>query len=188
MYIALFSFSKKQMIQLQGVNKLFYKRVAGWIRVVIIFPTIRRSETVCIKPESTEDFVVFPSAAMMRAWRGVLHTLIGCENNEKGTGLRFNFILSNGTRSTQRDKDDPTDFTHMIPKDALQKIRSVTFHYTIYYIGGFSFFDKDGALLWKIGDTWNGLKRETVLLAENEVIVGVVAKLYSGNQSMYSDF
>jgi hypothetical protein len=53
MYIALFGFSKKQMIQLQGVNKLFYKRVAEWIRAVIIFPEIKLSETVCINTEST---------------------------------------------------------------------------------------------------------------------------------------
>jgi hypothetical protein len=53
MYIALFSFSKKQMIQLQGVNKLFYTRVAQWIKVVIIFPSIRLSEPVGINPEST---------------------------------------------------------------------------------------------------------------------------------------
>ena len=79
MYIALFGFSKKQMIQLQGVNKLFYKRVAEWIRVVIIFPTIRLSEPASIYTESTKNFV-FPSAAMMREWRGVLHTLIGFEN------------------------------------------------------------------------------------------------------------
>jgi hypothetical protein len=39
----------------------------------------------------------------------------------------------------------------MIPKDAINKIRSVTIHYPDYWIGGFSFFDKDGALLWKIG-------------------------------------
>ncbi len=103
MFIALFGFSKKQMIQLQGVNKLFYTRVAQWTRVAIIFPTIRLSEPVNINTESTENFV-FPSAAMMREWRGVLHTLVGFGNNrEDGTGAYYNFILSNGTRSTQRD-------------------------------------------------------------------------------------
>ncbi len=42
----------------------------------------------------------------------------------------------------------------MIPQDALDKIRSVDIHH--YYsdrIAGFSFFDKDGALLWDIGYT-----------------------------------
>jgi hypothetical protein len=53
MYIALFGFSTKQMIQLQGVNKLFYTRVAQWIRVVINFPTIRLSKPVSINTKST---------------------------------------------------------------------------------------------------------------------------------------
>ncbi len=80
----------------------------------------------------------------------------------------------------------------MIPADALQKLRSVTIHYHYYENGmtGFSFFDKDGALLWKIGvtnyDSW--MKKETVVLEENEVIVGVVAKLYPRHQSAYTDF
>ena len=75
----------------------------------------------------------------------------------------------------------------MIPTDALNKIRRVTIHDN-YGIGGFSFFDKDGALLWKHGDTWSVFKKETVEIAENEVIVGVVAKLASDSQSMYTDF
>jgi hypothetical protein len=54
---------------------------------------------------------------------------------------------------------------------------------------GFSFFDKDGALLWKHGDIklW-GCATEIVLLAENEVIVGVVAKLSPGWHNIYTDF
>ncbi len=78
----------------------------------------------------------------------------------------------------------------MIPDDALNKIRSATIHYnpgTCIY--GFSFFDKDGIKLWGIGLTnLSYLKMETVVLAKNEVIVGVVARLYSGHQSMYTDF
>jgi hypothetical protein len=67
----------------------------------------------------------------------------------------------------------------MIPTDALNKIRSVTiYYYWNEYISGFRFFDKDGALLWEIG--WIGLGKETVVLEENEVIVGVVAKLLNG--------
>ena len=46
----------------------------------------------------------------------------------------------------------------MIPNDTINKIKRVTIHY-YDYIDGFSFFDKDGALLWKIGYTiWSGLK------------------------------
>ena len=53
----------------------------------------------------------------------------------------------------------------MIPADALKKIRSVTIHH--YYTGciyGFSFFDKDGALLYKIGDIESCMEKETVVL------------------------
>ncbi len=115
--------------------------------------------------------------------------LIGFENNrENGTGHLFNWILSNGDRSTQRDGDIKY-YDHMIPADALNKIRRVTIHYwpneCIY---GFSFFDKDGEDLWEIGGTTHGYKKKTVGLAENEVIVGVVAKLYSEWQSCYTDF
>ena len=66
----------------------------------------------------------------------------------------------------------------MIPKDAIQKSRSVTINYPKNgFIRGFTFFDKDGARLYKIGDTWTDFNKETVVLAENERIVGVVAKL-----------
>jgi hypothetical protein len=66
----------------------------------------------------------------------------------------------------------------MMPKGSHKMIRSITIHYYRGYIHGISFFDKKGALLCEIGDTWSWLKMETVKLAENEVIVGVVAKLY----------
>jgi hypothetical protein len=48
----------------------------------------------------------------------------------------------------------------MIPADALNKIRRVTIYYEHYecLIFGFHFFDKDGALLWEIGETWGGDK------------------------------
>ncbi len=89
----------------------------------------------------------------------------------------FNFILSNGTRSTEFHENQPTEYDHIIPEDALLKIRSVTISYNTETISGFSFFDKDGALLWEIG--WiDTEEKDTVVLAENEVIVGVVAKLH----------
>jgi hypothetical protein len=76
----------------------------------------------------------------------------------------------------------------MLPAGADKKIRSVTIYYGIECIGGFSFLDKEGALLWDIGNTHASLKKETVQIAENEVIIGVVAKLYQGCQSVYSHF
>ncbi len=78
----------------------------------------------------------------------------------------------------------------MIPADALKRIRSVSIHYNpVSCIFGFSFFDKDGALLWKIGKTTaSWMKEEIVVLEENEVIVGVVAKLLQDWRSCYRDF
>jgi hypothetical protein len=75
----------------------------------------------------------------------------------------------------------------MIPKNALNKIRSVTIHYW-YSIGGFSFFDKDRALLWETGRTKSYYKKKTVKIVEYERIIGVVAKLYPNWQSRYTDF
>ena len=66
------------------------------------------------------------------------------------------------------------------------RIRSVSIHHN-KYIRGFSFFDEVGTRIWKIGDTdWSELEVTTLVLAENEVIVGVVAKLRY--QSWYTDF
>ena len=114
--------------------------------------------------------------------------LSGFENaNENGLSSCINVVLSNGDRSKQRDPGYPTDFTHMIPEDAIKKIRSVDIYYHTY-IGGFSFFDKDGALIYKIGDKIWGGSSETVEIAENERIIGVKAKLYPRDQSVYSDW
>ncbi len=80
----------------------------------------------------------------------------------------------------------------MIPADAIQKIRSVTIQQNHLHdcIRAFSFFDKDGALLWEIGDIQDAewISKKTVLLKVNEKIIGVVAKKYPGWQSIYIDF
>ncbi len=91
---------------------------------------IRLSDAVC--PDGSGPVLEFPSAAMISKImknNGALHTLIGFENNyEDGEMYLLNFILSNGSRSTQED----TWYTHMIPKNVLKKIRSVTIHYYTY--------------------------------------------------------
>ncbi len=83
---------------------------------------------------------------------GALNTLIGFENSQlNGKGIRFNVIMSNGSRSTQKDTANRCH-DQIIPADALQKIRSVNIHYDIR-ITAFSFFDKDGLRICEIGDT-----------------------------------
>ncbi len=97
----------------------------------------------------------YPSKAMrFKYWFTGTPFLSGFEKCFKdGTDWRMNFILSNGQRSTQIDKGYETKYTHMIPADALNKIRSATIHYWDERIIGLSFFDKDGALLWEHGYT-----------------------------------
>ena len=74
-----------------------------------------------------------------------------------------------------------------MPEGSHKRIRCVVIHHNYGHIYGFSFIDKDKALLWKIGDTHQRLLLENVSLAENEVIVGVNAKLSPGHQSFYTD-
>ncbi len=71
----------------------------------------------------TEVFV-FPKRAMIEQWRGVLHHFVGLENDDQlGTGLRFNFILSNGARDGQRDAHVKQYYDHMLPADSHKRIR-----------------------------------------------------------------
>ena len=75
-----------------------------------------------------------------------------------------------------------------MPEGAHKIIRKVNIHYyNDNHIYGFQFFDKDGLTIYQIGDTraWNV---ETVLIAEDEVIVGVACKLHTDSQSLYTDF
>ena len=83
---------------------------------------------------------------------GVLHHLIGLENNEKdGTGPCWNFILSNGQRSTQRDEDWPTNYTFKMSEGAEKMIKQVKIYDYDGMITGFMFLDKDNNKIWKIG-------------------------------------
>ncbi len=116
--------------------------------------------------------------------------LAGFENDEKkGRGIAFNFILSNGVRSEQRDEKHQTSYIHMLPKDAHTRIKTVDMLYNNNHIEGFKFYDNNHFQIWKIGDTYSvASKVETVVLGDNEVIIGVVAKLKQGCQSIYTDF
>jgi hypothetical protein len=132
---------------------------------------------VGLSNNSSEE-VAFPTRATIEKWGKVLHTLTGVENgNENGRGSRFRWILSNGTRSNQTDK---TFYDHMMPEGSHKKIRSVEiYHYTYGNILGFMFYDKEGALLWRIGICGGtDINVKTVLVAENEVIIGVVGKMH----------
>ncbi len=108
---------------------------------------------------------------------GVLHYFAGVENwKEDGRGPSFNWILSNGARSTHKEKNW-TYYTHMMPEGSHKMIRSVCTYSGYNFIQAFVFLDKEGALLWKVGETrYSGMKVETVFIAESELIVGLTAK------------
>ena len=134
--------------------------------------------------------VVFPTQAKIVEMfaSGVLHSLCGLEHESgHGKGKRYNFILSNGQRSTERDNYHPTDFTFMIP--AYKMIKSVDIIYTQgWCIMGFKFFGKDKVLLFEIGYRESSMKAKTVTLKENEAIIGFVCKNVEREPTRYTDF
>ena len=76
----------------------------------------------------------------------------------------------------------------MMPKDAYLRIKTVfIFYVNRLFVCGFQFFDQQNQLIWEIGYTKTD-KKETLVLEDNEVIFGVVAKLDFGLQSAYTDF
>ena len=75
-------------------------------------------------------------------------------------------------------------FTQMMPEGSQTKINSVDiFSYQSSYVWGFKVFDKEGNKLYEIGMFDACLNVSTVLLEDNEIIIGVVAKLRRGYQS-----
>ena len=67
------------------------------------------------------------------------------------------------------------------------KIRSLDIYYDDI-IRGFQFLDKEGKIVFEIGYTPGHFANNSVMLAENEVIVGVVAYLVPGFQTTYNNF
>ena len=80
-------------------------------------------------------------------------------------------------------------YSFMMPAES--KIRSVDIYLDgdCNFIVGFQFFDKEYNLLFEIGFTfWAGLTNRTVMLEDNELIIGVAATSFSGTQSIYNNF
>ena len=55
-------------------------------------------------------------------------------------------------------------------------------------IEGFSFYDKDDKLLYTVGNSGRSYNRETVIIAENEIMIGVIATLHPGLETGFSNF
>ncbi len=77
--IFLFGFNRAQMIQLQGVCKIFYVRVAEWMKIKTIYRhiNIRRSEVACFSNKKDLKFIEFPTETMVDDWCGIPPILIG---------------------------------------------------------------------------------------------------------------
>ena len=74
----------------------------------------------------------------------------------------------------------------MMPEKAALVIRSIDIFFS-GAIRGFAFYDANHTQLFKIG-TLSNLECSTVEIHEDEVIVGVVARLYEEFESCYTDF
>ncbi len=76
----------------------------------------------------------------------------------------------------------------MMPSDAYKRIKTVNIYHNRCYIIDFQFFDKDQKVIFRLGETGSDYCVETIVLRDNEVIIGIIAKLYKDTQSTYSDF
>ncbi len=107
--------------------------------------------------------------------------LAGVENSG-GNGCRYNFIASNGKRTEQKSDQAMKDF--MMP-ETIKQTRKVEV-YCNACLQGFKFFDEKDNLLFGVGDFGNTMTSS--LIAADEQIIGVKAKLYSTYQAVYTDF
>ncbi len=71
-----------------------------------------------------------------------------------------------------------------MPEGSHEKIKSIDiFCYQSSYIWGFQAFDKEGNTLYQTGMLDSILNVSTVLLEDDEMIIGVIANLRKGNSS-----
>ncbi len=165
--------------QLRPPQTMFHKLLnLKWCRV---------TELVAENEKSVEVFE-YPNEAQTKEYAasGGIPFVSGFENNcDSGTGARFNWILSNEQRSQQKDQGQ-TYYPHLLPEGAAVSSIDIYYYTTNPRVRGFEFFDKKHTLIMKIGSIAG--PKQTVVLADNEVIIGVIAKLVSGNQSLYSNF
>ncbi len=110
--------------------------------------------------------------------------LAGFSNDDGGEGLRFNFIANDGQRTEQKSDCPMQDF--MMPETCKQTRKVEVYCYGTNYLEGFKFFDINNTLFFEVGDT-SGTKM-SVLIAADEQIIGVKAKLYDTYQAIFTDF
>ena len=72
-------------------------------------------------------------------------------------------------------------------QEAHKRIKTVDVYYG-FSIFGFKFFDNCHTLIFEIGKIASGMGVETVVIEDDEMIVGVVAKIWGEYKSAYTDF
>ena len=116
------AFNAKQMIKFQQVNIILYKRIAQWIKNVLIFPKIRFSERAEIDFNNDNSVVRFPTEELLRSMIKFENnsdcsgaaTLAGFECSKGGQGTCFKFVFSNGMKS-EGNIDGRGVTTHLMP-------------------------------------------------------------------------
>jgi hypothetical protein len=74
----------------------------------------------------------------------------------------------------------------MMPETCKQTRKVEVYCYFTHCLWGFKFFDINNTELFEVGDTSGTMT--PVLIAADEQIIGVKAKLYDKYQAVYSDF
>ncbi len=101
-----------------------------------------------------------------------------------GGGCRYNFIASDGQRTEQKSDQPMQDF--MMPETCKQTRKVEVYCDGTYLVCGFKFFDINNTLLFEVGYT--DCTMTPVLIAADEQIIGVKAKLYDTYQAIFTDF
>lgn len=105
------------------------------------------------KSKTVFDYPVIADVANFKA-KGIY--LAGFESDRAdGDSATFNFVMSNGDSSSKLKGSATTKNRIMLPDAVLKTYRAVTIEYstsTFYdFIIGFTFLDKDGSKIFKIG-------------------------------------
>ncbi len=93
-----------------------------------------------------------------------------------GGGCRYNFIASDGQRTEQKSDQPVQDF--MMPETCKQTRKVEVYCYGTIHLEGFKFFDINNTLLFEVGNSYSSYTMTPVLIAADEQIIGVRAKLY----------
>ena len=115
--------------------------------------------------------------------------LVGFENTvENGCGTQFNFIMSDGKRTRQKSGTLPDwPMKEFMMGKKSEQIRKVEFFsWDPHCLHGLKFYDGSNNLILSIGRVDHNKK--TLMIASDERIVGVKARLFGNWQAVYTDF